>query len=270
VPEDQLPVVLPEVDDWQGVSPLARLEDWVRTSCPDCGGPARRETDVSDTFFDSCWYFLRYPSTEWTDRPWHMDRVRQVDLYAGGREHVARHHLYARFATMALHDLGLVPFEEPFPVLRLHGDLLYEGRRMSKTRGNVVNPDDYVDRHGADVFRTYLLFCSRWDEGGDFRDDGIVGIERFLGRLWRRVEFSPDATAPADRVIDAVTHAYATLRFNLAVARLMEAVRTVDARILTLLVAPVAPYLAEELWCRLGGRGSVHTQLWPRAGTPRR
>jgi leucyl-tRNA synthetase len=267
VPEEQLPVLLPEVDDWQGVSPLARLDDWVRTPCPACGGPGRRETDVSDTFFDSCWYFLRYPSTEYDDRPWHPDRARPVDLYAGGREHVARHHLYARFAVMALHDLGLVPFAEPFPVLRLHGDLLHEGRRMSKSRGNVVNPDDYVDRHGADVFRAYLSFCSRWDEGGDFRDDGIVGIERFFARLWRRVESEPQGSGTSDRLVDAVSRAYESMRFNLVVARLMEGVRTVDAQTLTLLLAPIAPYLAEELWCRLGGRGSVHVQPWPHAGT---
>ena len=134
---------------------------------------------------------------------------------------------------------------------------------MSKSRGNVVNPDDYIDRHGADVLRLYLLFCSRWDEGGDFRDDGIVGIERFFARLWRRVEQTPEGSGPADRVVDAVVRAYETMRFNLAVARLMEAVRTVDARTLVLLVAPLAPYLAEELWCRLGGRESVHTALWP-------
>ena len=263
VPEHELPVLLPDVDDWNGISPLARLEDWIRTACPACGGEGRRETDVSDTFFDSCWYFLRYPSTEYDDRPFARERVRPVDLYAGGREHVARHHLYARFATMALHNLGHVPFDEPFPRLRLHGDLLHEGRRMSKSRGNVVNPDDYVERYGADVFRLYLAFCSRWDEGGDFRDDGIVGVERFVGRLWRRAEDSPDGTAPADRVVEAVDRAYASMRFNLVVARLMEAVRTVDARTLTLLVAPLAPYLAEELWCRLGGRGSVHTARWP-------
>jgi leucyl-tRNA synthetase len=263
VPEDQLPVLLPEVEEWTGVSPLARVEEWVRTACPACDGPGRRETDVSDTFLDSCWYFLRYASTEFDDHPWHPGRVRPVDMYAGGREHVARHHLYARFAVMALHDLGLVPFAEPFPVLRLHGDLLHEGRRMSKSRGNVVNPDDYVDRYGADVFRTYLLFCSRWDEGGDFRDDGIIGVERFFARMWRRVEGQPHGTDPSGRLIDAVGTAYQGMRLNLVVARLMEAVRTVDARALTLLLAPIAPYLAEELWCRLGGRGSVHLQPWP-------
>jgi leucyl-tRNA synthetase len=259
-------VLLPDVEDWTGVSPLARVEEWVRTTCPECGGPARRETDVSDTFFDSCWYWLRYPSVDIDDRPWDTERTARflpVGQYAAGREHVTRHHLYARFTAMALHDMGLIPFDEPFPRLRLHGDLLYDGRDMSKSRGNIVDPDKYVDQHGADVLRTYVLFCSRWDEGGDFRDQGIVGVERFFARLWRRVEQNPNGTGTADRVIDAVGRAYEGMRFNVAIARMMEAVRTADARTLTLLLAPVAPYLAEELWCRLGGRSSVHTQHWP-------
>lgn len=266
VPEDQLPVLLPDVEDWTGISPLARVEVWARTSCPACGGAARRETDVSDTFFDSCWYWLRYPSVDVHDRPWDPDRTARflpVGQYAGGREHVTRHHLYARFTAMALHDLGLVPFEEPFPRLRLHGDLLHDGRDMSKSRGNIVDPDAYVEQYGADVLRTYVLFCSRWDEGGDFRDAGIVGVERFFSRLWRRVEDDPTGTEAGERLVEAATRAYGTMRFNLVVARLMEGVRTVDARTLTLLLAPIAPYLAEELWCRLGGRGSVHTQRWP-------
>jgi leucyl-tRNA synthetase len=266
VPEAELPVLLPDVEDWTGVSPLARVEEWVRAPCPACGADARRETDVSDTFFDSCWYWLRYPSVDVDDRPWDPERTARflpVGQYAGGREHVTRHHLYARFTAMALHDLGLIPFDEPFPVLRLHGDLLHNGRDMSKSRGNIVDPDPYVERHGADVLRTAVFFSSRWDEGGDFRDDGIVGIERFFARLWRRVESDPDGTGPADRVVEAVDRAYETMRFNLAVARLMEAVRTVDARTLTLLVAPMALYLAEELWACLGGRGTVHTAPWP-------
>jgi leucyl-tRNA synthetase len=267
VPDADLPVLLPDVDDWTGVSPLARVEEWVSTTCPACGGPGRRETDVADTFFDSSWYFLRYPSVDRDDVPWDCGRTERflpVGLYAGGREHATRHHLYARFVTMALHDLGLVGFDEPFPRLRVHGDVLHEGRDMSKSRGNVVNPDDYIAEHGADVLRTYVLFCSRWEEGGDFRDEGIVGVERFFARLWRRVVEQPDGTAPADAVIDRVDGAMERLRPNVAVAALMEHVRTVDARTLVLLLAPIAPYLAEELWARLGGSYSVHTQPWPK------
>ena len=167
VPDAELPVVLPDVDDFRptgtGQSPLAAVEAWVRTTCPRCGGEARRETDVSDTFVDSSWYFLRYPSTEFDDRPWDVERtarVLPVDFYAGGVEHVQRHHLYARFVTMALHDLGLVPFEEPFPRVRLGGLIAKDGAKMSKSRGNVVTPDDYIERHGADALRCALLFSA--------------------------------------------------------------------------------------------------------------
>ena len=268
VPEDELPVLLPEVEDWSGVSPLASLEEWVRTDCPSCGRPARRETDVSDTFFDSCWYFLRYPSSDVADQPWDAERTARwlpVDHYAGGREHVARHHLYARFVTMALHDVGLVPVEEPIPRVRLHGDVLHHGRRMSKSRGNVVNPDDYIERHGADVLRTYVLFCSRWDEGGDFRDAGIVGVERFFVKLWRRVAERPEGTYEVDPLVVRVDRAMQRLRPNVAVAALMEWVQRADADVLVRLLAPIAPYLAEELWARLGRPYSVHRASWPAA-----
>src|SRR6202022_4432534 len=147
---------------------------FVATSCPRCCGPARRETDVSDTFLDSAWYFLRYPSSDCDDRPWdagRTERMLPVDVYAGGREHIVRHHLYARFVTRALHDLGLVPFAEPFPRLRLHGMVVRDGAKMSKSRGNVINPEAYMDRVGADNLRLYLLFRAPWDEDGEFQDD---------------------------------------------------------------------------------------------------
>jgi leucyl-tRNA synthetase len=269
VPEDQLPVVLPEVDDFRptgtGVSPLAAVEEWVRTTCPSCGSPARRETDVSDTFFDSSWYFLRYPCTDLDDRPWDPARVRPADFLAGGPEHVTRHHLYARFVTMALHDLGLVPFEEPFPHMRLGGLINMSGAKMSKSRGNVVSPDDYLSRHGADVLRMALLFSGRWEEGGEFSDAAVVGIERFLSRVWRRI-VDGDPTGEVDSgVIEVVGRAYERLRFNVAIARLMESWDRLDARTLVLLLAPLAPYVADELWQRLGGTGtgSVHDQRWP-------
>ncbi|HEX5950616.1 MAG TPA: leucine--tRNA ligase, partial [Actinomycetota bacterium] len=174
VPEDHLPVLLPDVEEFRptgtGLSPLATAESFVRTTCPSCGGSARRETDVSDNFLDSAWYFLRYPSTDVEDRPWDPERTERllpVDSYAGGPEHVTRHHLYARFVTRALHDLGLLPFAEPFPRLRVHGMLTKDGAKMSKSRGNVVNPDRSIAEHGADVTRMYLLFIGPWDEGGD-------------------------------------------------------------------------------------------------------
>jgi leucyl-tRNA synthetase len=293
VPEDQLPVVLPDIEDFRptgtGVAPLAASPEFMETSCPACGGPAERETDVSDTFFDSAWYFLRYPSTEFADRPWDPARTAlmlPVDQYAGGREHVARHHLYARFVTMALHDLGLVPFAEPFPRLRLHGFLLAEGRKMSKSRGNVVNPDAYVERVGADVLRMYLLFCGDWGQGGDFTDTGLRGMERFVRRAWRVLTGSVPSAAggevdlrPMHRAVDTVSRDVERLKFNTAISRLMELVRWAGeerqrmsatewsqvARTAVLLLAPFAPHLAEELWERLGKEYSVHRQPWPEA-----
>jgi leucyl-tRNA synthetase len=279
VPDADLPIRLPDVADFRptgtGQSPLAAAEDWVRTSCPRCGGPARRETDVSDTFVDSSWYFLRYPSTEFDDRPWdtaRTDRVLPVDFYAGGAEHVQRHHLYARFVTMALHDLGLVPFEEPFPRVRLGGLIAKDGAKMSKSRGNVVTPDDYIDRHGADVLRCALLFSAPWEQGGEFSDQAVVGIERFFARAWRAVT-GPDrevgGAVDLSATIDAVATAIERLSFNVALARLMEAVRRVDdatsKRTFVRLLAPFAPHLAEELWHQLGEPFSVHTQPWPTA-----
>jgi leucyl-tRNA synthetase len=277
VPEDDLPVLLPDLADFHptgtGQSPLAAAGDWVRTSCPRCDGPASRETDVSDTFVDSAWYFLRYPSTEFDDRPWDADRTKRflpVDFYAGGPEHVQRHHLYARFVTMALYDLGLVPFEEPFPRLRLGGLIVRDGAKMSKSRGNAVTPDDYIDRHGADVLRCSLLFTAPWEQGGEFSDDVVTGIERFFARAWRTIT-GPDGTGPdaatVDAAITAVDDAIDRMAFNVALARLMELLPEVHSaeakRTFVLLLAPLAPHLAEELWHRLGGEFSVHTQAWP-------
>lgn len=164
---------------------MSDVDDFVHATCPACGGPGRREAEVSDTFFDSSWYLLRHPSADVDDRPWDPARTAPVDLYAGGPEHVARDHLYARFVTMALHDLGLVGFEEPFPCIRLHGTITKDGARMSKSRGNVVSPDDYVDRHGGDALRVHVLSSGRWSGTADFRDAGIAGVERLFSRLWR-------------------------------------------------------------------------------------
>ena len=277
VPEDQLPVELPDIADFRpsgtGVSPLAAVTEWVHVACPECGADARRETDVSDTFVDSSWYFLRYPSTDVEDRPWdaaRTARVLPVDFYAGGPEHVQRHHLYARFVTMALHDLGHVAFEEPFPRIRLGGFIVHRGAKMSKSRGNVVTPDEFIARHGGDVLRCALLFSAPWQDGGDFQLDAVAGIERFFARLWRLVETddAPDADGyVVDRTVRDVGEAIERMRFNIAIAKLMEAlphVRSGDSkRAVVRLLAPLAPYLAEELWHRHGEPFSVHTQSWP-------
>jgi leucyl-tRNA synthetase len=291
VPEDQLPVLLPDVQDIRptgtAASPLARIGSFVNTACPSCGEAAKRETDVSDNFLDSAWYYLRYPSADSDDAPWDAERTRRllpVDLYAGGREHVMRHHLYARFLARALHDLGLIDFQEPFPRLCLHGLLVKDGAKMSKSRGNVVVPDDYITQVGGDNLRMYLLFCGSWTEGGDFRDDGLAGIVRFSARVWRLLcgahEPGPGGIdlSVLDKTIGRVQRDIENLKFNTAIASLMELVRWAGihkeemsagewrraSSTLVLLLAPFAPHLAEELWSRLGERYSVHTMPWPR------
>jgi leucyl-tRNA synthetase len=290
VPDAELPVLLPDVADVRPTgtarSPLASAPAFVAAACPCCGGPGSRETDVSDVFLDSAWYFLRYPSSDRDDVPWDPEltaRLLPVDLYAGGPEHVTRHHLYARFLTHALHDLGLVPFAEPFPRLRLHGMVELAGAKMSKSRGNVVNPDEYAARVGADNLRMYLLFCGDWREGGEFSDSGLRGIVRFTERLWRLLTEphrpGPGGAdlAPLDRAVARIGDDLDGMRFNTAIAALMEAARwaaearpglSADewarvSRTLVLLLAPLAPHLAEELWARLGGPYSVHQQPWP-------
>jgi len=290
VPSEQLPVVLPELDDFRptgtGLSPLASVKSFVETRCPLCGGPARRETDVSDTFLDSAWYFLRYPSTDFDDRPWDAERTATmlpVDIYFGGREHVARHHLYARFLTRVLYDLALLPFREPFPRLRLHGQIVYGGAKMSKSRGNVVNPDQTIEMVGADNLRMYLLFSCDWQEGGEFSEAGLRGMVRFTRRLWGLLagEHHPGPggveMASLERALIRVQRDLERLKFNTAIAALMELARWLAdqkdrmsaeewagaRRTYTLLLAPFAPHLAEELWHRQGGEGSVHLQTWP-------
>ncbi|MEK6598529.1 MAG: leucine--tRNA ligase, partial [Gemmatimonadota bacterium] len=189
VPERDLPVLLPPLENFRpddsGISPLARDEHWYHVPCPGCGAKARRETDVSDTFLDSAWYYLRYLSTDFDDRAFDPARVKRwlpVASYIGGNEHAVLHLLYSRFVAMVLHDLGQLPFEEPFATFRAHGLIVKDGSKMSKSRGNVVIPDQYIDQWGADTFRMYLMFLGPFQEGGDFRDAGISGPRRFLDR----------------------------------------------------------------------------------------
>jgi leucyl-tRNA synthetase len=275
-----------------GQSPLASIAEFVHTVCPVCGGPARRETDVSDNFLDSAWYFLRYLSTEFDDRPWDPARVKTwlpVAHYMGGIEHSTLHHLYARFIWKAMFDLGNLPREvgeEPFKQLRLHGWILRDGAKMSKSRGNVVNPDQYVRKYGADVMRLQMLFAGSYIEGGDFRDAAISGLVRFHRRVWEWVTHgvSSDGTqADRDRAFRAIHQTIKrvgddlpALGFNTAIAALMGALNTLRecylspadhrtvARLYVLILAPLAPFLAEELWEHLGGSFSVHQQSWPK------
>ena len=287
VPEDQLPVELPFIQDYRpdasGVSPLARHEEWYRTTCPSCGGEARRETDVSDTFLDSAWYFLRYPSAGFDRVPFDPQltaRWLPVDSYIGGNEHAVLHLLYARFVTMALHDLGHIHFEEPFSKFRAHGLIIKDGSKMSKSRGNVVVPDDYIAEWGADTIRTYLMFLGPYQEGGDFRDSGITGPYNFLTRLWDSVLSAEDR--PIDPAVEQKLHAtirkvtedLESLGYNTAIAAMMEYLNAVRAggrtperaavEPLVRLVAPFAPHAAEELWERLGNDESIFAGAnWP-------
>jgi leucyl-tRNA synthetase len=289
VPERDLPVLLPPIEDFRpddsGVSPLARHTEWYNVPCPRCGAAGRRETDVSDTFLDSSWYFLRYPSTEFADRPFDPARTRTwlpVTTYIGGNEHAVLHLLYSRFITMVLQEQGHLAFEEPFPKLRAHGIIVKDGAKMSKSRGNVVVPDAYIQKWGADTFRMYLMFLGPFQEGGDFRDEGITGIRRFLEKVWalaHETALQQDAPLPAaverklHQTIRKVTVDTAALAYNTAIAAMMEYVGEMRAaectspngvRPLILLLAPYAPHLAEELWTVLGGSGrSVFDERWP-------
>ena len=290
VPEADLPVLLPVIPDFQpddsGVSPLARHKEWYEVACPACAGPAHRETDVSDTFLDSAWYFLRYLSTEFDDRPFDDARVKRwlpVTSYIGGNEHAVLHLLYSRFIAMVLHDQGRLPFEEPFRKFRAHGTIVKDGAKMSKSRGNVVIPDRYIATWGADTFRIYLMFLGPYEEGGDFRDEGLAGPRRFLDKVWELVQQCEKRTLVGDEVQHAivvkwhqtkkrVTEGLDGLSYNTAIAALMEllnalrAVNCSERRIVkefVIMLAPFAPHFAEECWERLGATTSVFEAAWP-------
>jgi leucyl-tRNA synthetase len=346
VDEKDLPVVLPYIKDYQpkgtGEAPLASDKKFMKVKCPQCGEEARRETDVSDTFLDSAWYYLRYPSIneenskiqipmtkqsqspnnknlnrlEFGARnlelPWNQGITRRwlpVEMYIGGAEHAVLHLLYSRFMAMAMKDLGYIDFEEPFSRFYAHGLLISQGAKMSKSRGNVVVPDVYIKKYGADTLRAYLMFLGPFDAGGDFRDTGIKGMRRFIDRVWKLVslnreiylESAADATQILVRMhqtIKKVTEDIEKLRYNTAISAIMEFVNvlyekvsseqsTVNGKItdhrspttvhrprcaewdealkvLTLILAPFTPFLAEELWVEvLNQEFSVHTQAWP-------
>ncbi len=300
VPEDELPVVLPSDVDFAptGVSPLQSHPEFLNATCPVCGGPARRESDTMDTFVDSAWYFLRFCSPHEERAPWNREKVdawMPIDLYTGGAEHAVLHLLYFRFFVKAMRDLGLLDFDEPTKILRNQGQILgADHQRMSKSRGNVTDPDDLVARYGADAVRLFLMFVGPWDQGGPWSDTGIDGVHRFLGRVWHQAQSAPTGPATTGeaaqegerdlrrvthRTIAAVSEDYEAFRFNTAIAKLMELSNAIgearDAGLagsdayseaidtLLLLLAPAAPYASEELWARRGGSYSVHRQSWP-------
>ena len=287
VPESELPVEHPPLEDFQpddsGVSPLQRATEWYETPCPRCGHDAHRETDVTDNFLCSGWYFLRYPSAGHDDVALDPELTRKwlpVDSYIGGNEHAVLHLMYARFLTMALHDLGVLDFEEPFDRFRAHGLLISGGRKMSKSKGNVVLPDKIVARFGADTMRLYLLFLGPYEHGGDWQDKGIQGPFGFLNRLWQSARDATDGAPDPDveralhRTIRQVTEQVPALQYNTAIAAMMEYLNVVraDGRTprrselepLLVLLAPFVPHLAEELYARFGHARSIFDGAsWP-------
>ena len=287
VPEAELPVPLPHLEDFQpddsGISPLARVADWYETPCPNCGAPAHRDTDVTDNFLCSGWYFLRYPSTDRDDTPIDPDLTRRwlpVDSYIGGNEHAVLHLMYARFLTMALADLGELEFDEPFTKFRAHGLLIRDGRKMSKSRGNVIVPDRIIDEFGADTLRLYLLFLGPYDQLADYQSRGIQGPHGFLNRLWQTVVDAGDGPPDAEveralhRTIAQVSEQLPELQFNTAIAAMMEYLNVVRAggrearrsevEPLVVMLGPFAPHIAEELYARLGHNGGLfESARWP-------
>jgi leucyl-tRNA synthetase len=301
VPEEDLPVLLPDVTDYKpkGRSPLAAAEDWVNVSCPTCGGPAKRETDTMDTFVDSSWYFMRYCDPHNDEAPWDPAILQEwmpVDQYIGGVEHAILHLLYARFFTKALADLGHVGFQEPFERLFTQGMITREGAKMSKSRGNVISPDTYVERYGADTARCYILFIGPPDQDADWSDTGVEGVHRFLSRLWRLstevADTTPDHPVPDDPTasdlellrkahwaIEKVTNDMAgRFAFNTAIAAIMELTNAISKQreegdpspgalrfaleTASSLLFPFAPHVAADAYERLTRR-RVWEEPWP-------
>jgi len=297
VPEEDLPVLLPKDAEFRptGESPLKYCKEFVNTTCPRCGGPAQRETDTMDTFMCSNWYFLRYTSPKYDKGPFDPEKVRYwlpVDLYTGGVEHATMHLFYARFFIKALWDIGLLDFDEPFLRLFNQGTIIMGRHKMSKSKGNVINPDEYVEKYGADSVRAYLMFIGPWEQGGEWDPRGLVGIFRWYNRIWSLVLEEgradlPPMTESEERELRRLTHKtikkvnqnLERFRFNTMLAALMEFTNylanlkssrdcnspawreALDS--LLLLLAPTAPHLAEELWIRTGHPYSIHNQKFP-------
>ncbi len=281
VPEKDLPVVHPHVKDYvpKGTSPLATVEEFVNVACPKCGGAGKREVDTMDTFVCSSWYFLRYPDAGNSAAAWDkkiVDKWMPVDMYIGGAEHACMHLLYARFIHKVMNDLGFVGSAEPFKRLVHQGTVTKDGAKMSKSKGNVVSPDEFVEKYGSDVFRMYLMFMGPFTEGGDWSDRGITGIARFVDRFWRCMELESDGAefeVKVHQTVARVTESIEKMNFNTAISALMELTNAAFAKglnkrqkeMISIVLAPLAPHLAEEVWESLGHGESIFTKSWPKA-----
>tara|TARA_B100000029_G_scaffold117399_3_gene110559 strand:+ start:10284 stop:12746 length:2463 start_codon:yes stop_codon:yes gene_type:complete len=299
VDEDQLPVLLPDEIEWRptGESPLKYHSTWKKTTCRECGGDATRETDTMDTFMCSAWYQYRYLSPEYDSGPWdkkELDYWMPVDTYTGGIEHATMHLIYFRYFTKALRDIGLLEYDEPVMTLRNQGVILGEdSEKMSKSRGNVVAPDELVNKYGADAVRAYLMFFARWDQGAPWSGSGIEGVSRWLQRVWRIVMESHndrevgttdqgdvrDLHRKVHQTIKQISHDMEHFQFNTVISALMELTNALNKAVsdkltntevfdhgletLIKLMAPVTPHISEELWSQLNNSYSVHQQPWP-------
>lgn len=286
VPEDQLPLVLPDVESYEttddGESPLSAMRDWVETTCPCCGGKAERETDTMPQWAGSSWYFLRYMdphNSEALASKEALDYWGQVDWYNGGMEHTTLHLLYSRFWNNFLHDIGVVPYAEPYHKRTSHGMILGEGgEKMSKSRGNVVNPNDIVREYGADTMRTYIMFIGDFAKAAAWSPKAVAGCKRFLDRVWNlqdmatdSMEYSAANEAEIHKAIKKVNDDIEAMKFNTGIATLMSLVNSFyangltkgDLKALVLMLSPVAPHICEEIWQNLGCEGMACQQSWP-------
>ena len=287
VPEDQLPVLLPEVDNYEptdsGESPLSKIDSWVNTTCPCCGGPAKRETDTMPQWAGSSWYFLRYADphcdtdlARWEELAYWLP----VDWYNGGMEHTTLHLLYSRFWNLFLYDIGAIPNKEPYQKRTSHGMILgANGEKMSKSRGNVINPDETIAEIGADAFRLYEMFMGAFDQAIPWSTEGARGCRRFLERVWRLQEMLIDEEGvrkemevPVNAMIKKVSEDYERMKFNTAIAAMMAFVNDVytngkitrgELKALCLCLNPVAPHITEEMWEACGFGTPIYTQSWP-------
>ena len=288
VPEDQLPVTLPMVDNYEptdsGESPLSVMHDWVNTTCPCCGGPATRETDTMPQWAGSSWYFMRYCDPHCETAIASPEALRYwlpVDWYNGGMEHTTLHLLYSRFWHLFLHDIGVIPAPEPYQKRTSHGMILGEnGEKMSKSRGNVINPDDTIAQIGADAFRMYEMFMGAFDQAIPWSTNGAKGCRKFLDRVWRLQEIltddegiSEDLRVSVNQTIKKVSEDYERMKFNTAIAQMMTLVNEMyqkgsvtkgELKALLLLLSPVSPHICEEIWQLQGFGAPVYTQSWPK------